>query len=252
MPAPLPEVLLPLTLTYRRGRWSASWFMTVLALLAVLCFVRLGFWQWHRAQEKRAIAGAFEAGNARATDLGARSTASLPRYSQVRVRGRYDDAHQFLLENMSHDGLPGYQVLTPLLLADGRTLMVNRGWVPLSASRRDPPKVGLDEVAGEVSPTGKLDALPVAGISLGHLPPDGNAPWPRLTSFPTMVDLSAALKRPLETRQLLLNANEPLGYLRDWHPTGLGPERHIGYAVQWWGFAALAVVLYARLNWQRA
>lgn len=252
MPDPLPEAPLPQILTHRRGRWSASWFMTVLTLLAVLCFVRLGFWQWHRAQEKRAIASAFEAGNATVTELGSRSTGSLPRYTQVRVRGRYDDAHQFLLENMSHGGLPGYQVLTPLLLADGRVLMVDRGWVPLSASRRDPPKVALGEAVGEVSPAGRLDALPVPGISLGHLAPDGNAPWPRLTSFPTMADLSAALKRPLEERQLLLNADEPLGYVRDWHPTGLGPERHIAYAVQWWGFAVLAVGLYARLNWQRS
>jgi surfeit locus 1 family protein len=252
MAAPFPEAPLPLTLTNTRGRWSASWFLTVLTLLAVLCFVRLGFWQWHRAQEKRAIAGAFEVGNATVTDLGSRSTDSLPRYTQVRARGRYDDAHQFLLENMSHDGLPGYQVLTPLLLADGRTLMVNRGWVPLSASRRDPPKVALDEAIGEVSPAGKLDALPVAGISLGHAAPDANAPWPRLTSFPVMADLSAALKQPLEARQLLLNADQPLGYVRDWHPTGLGPERHIAYAVQWWGFAVLAIGLYARLNWQRS
>jgi surfeit locus 1 family protein len=251
MGASFPEAPLPLTLTYHRGRWSASWFLTILTLLAVLCFVRLGFWQWHRAQEKRAIASAFEAGNATVADLGARSTDSLPRYSQVRARGRYDDAHQFLLENLSHDGLPGYQVLTPLLLADGRTLMVNRGWVPLSASRRDPPKVALGEAVGEVSPAGKLDALPVAGISLGHLAPDENAPWPRLTSFPTMADLAVALKRPLEARQLLLNADQPLGYVRDWHPTGIGPERHIAYAVQWWGFALLAVGLYARLNWQR-
>jgi len=251
MPAPLPEAPLPLTLTYPQGRWSASWFLTVLTLLAVLCFVRLGFWQWHRAQEKRAVASAFEAGSATATDLGTRSTDSLPRYSQVRVHGRYDDAHQFLIENMSHDGLPGYQVLTPLLLADGRTLMVNRGWVPLSASRREPPKVVLDQAVGEVAPAGRLDALPVPGISLGHQAPDASAPWPRLTSFPTMADLSVALSRPLETRQLLLNADEPLGYVRDWHPTGLGPERHIAYAVQWWGFAVLAVGLYARLNWQR-
>lgn len=243
---------MPLTLTFAHGRWSASWFITVLALLAVLGFVRLGFWQWHRAQDKRAIAAAFEAGNATATDLGTRSTDSLPRYSQVRVRGRYDDAHQFLLENMSHDGQPGYQVLTPLLLADGRTLMVNRGWVPLGASRRDPPNIALDAFVGEVSAAGRLDALPVPGISLGHLAPDENAPWPRLTSFPTMADLSAALRRPLEPRQLLLNADEPLGYVRDWHPAGLGPERHLAYAVQWWGFAVLAAGLYARLNWQRA
>lgn len=242
---------MPLTLTFAHGRWSASWLITVLTLLALLGFVRLGFWQWHRAQEKRAIAAAFEAGNATAADLGTRPTDSLPRYSQVRVRGRYDDAHQVLLENMSHDGQPGYQVLTPLLLADGRTLMVNRGWVPLSASRRHPPNIALEGSVGEVSPAGRLDALPVPGIALGHLAPDANAPWPRLTSFPTMADLSIALRRPLEPRQLLLNADEPLGYVRDWHPAGLGPERHLAYAVQWWGFAVLAVGLYARLNWQR-
>jgi surfeit locus 1 family protein len=252
MAAPFPEALLPPTQTYTQRRWSASWFMTLLTLLAVLCFVRLGSWQWHRAQEKRAIAASFEAGNATVTDLGVRSTNSLPRYTQVRAYGRYDDAHQFLLENMSQGGQPGYQVLTPLLLADGRTLLVNRGWVPLSASRRDPPRVALDQAVGEVSLAGKLDALPVPGIALGHLAPDENAPWPRLTSFPNMADLAAALKRPLEARQLLLNADQPFGYVRDWHPTGLGPERHIAYAVQWWGFAVLAVGLYARLNWHRA
>jgi surfeit locus 1 family protein len=47
---------------------------------------------------------------------------------------------------------------------------------------------------------------------------------------------------------LLLNPDEPFGYLRDWHPGGLSAERHLSYAVQWWSFAALALVLYAVLN----
>jgi surfeit locus 1 family protein len=242
---------LPLTLSFHRGRWSASWFMTALTLFAVLGFIRLGFWQWHRADAKRAIAAAFEAGNAGVRDLDGASSATLPRYVRVRVQGRYDAAHQFLLENLSHDGQPGYQVLTPLELDDGRRVMVNRGWIPLTASRRQLPAIGLD--AGPSSTvTGRLDALPVAGIALGRLPPVADAPWPKLTSFPTMADLSDALGHPLEAQQLLLDAGEPLGYVRDWHPTGLGPERHIAYAVQWWGFAAVALVLYARLNWRRA
>jgi surfeit locus 1 family protein len=252
MPAPLPETLLPLTLTFQRGRWSASWFMIALTLLAVFGFIRLGLWQWHRADAKRNIAAAFEAGNAGVRDLGGDTTAALPRFTQVRVHGRYDGAHQFLIENLSHDGQPGYEVLTPLVLDDGRTLIVNRGWTPLTASRRQLPQIALEPGVADLTLTGRLDALPVAGIALGRQPPGPDAPWPKLTSFPTMADLSDALGRPLEARQLLLDAREPLGYVRDWHPTGFGPERHVAYAVQWWGFAAVALVLCARLNWHRA
>jgi surfeit locus 1 family protein len=242
-----------LALVIRHGRWSASWPLTLLTAVAVACFVSLGRWQWHRADAKRQLAAAFAAGNASAQALGDRSTAAVPRYTHVQVQGRYDAAHQFLLENLSHDGHPGYQVLTPLRLSDGRTLVVNRGWLPLTRSRREPPDVGFDSTAGSsVAVSGKLDALPVAGIALGRQAPASGTDWPKLTSFPTMSDLSAALGTPLESQQLLLDAQEPQGYLRDWHMNGFGPERHIAYAVQWWAFATLALGLYARLNWQRA
>jgi surfeit locus 1 family protein len=252
MPALAWEAVLPLTLTFRRGRWSASGLMTLLTLIAVLGFTRLGIWQWHRAEAKRAIAAAFTAGSGSIHDLDAGSTAELPRFALVRVHGQYDGAHQFLLENLSHDGQPGYEVLTPLQLEGGRTLMVNRGWLPLTASRQRPPDVSLAPMSGDMLVSGRLDALPVPGIALGRLPPQPGAPWPKLTSFPTIADLSAAIGRPLEPQQLLLAPDAPLGYVRDWHPTGIGPERHIAYAVQWWGFAVVALVLYARLNWQRA
>jgi surfeit locus 1 family protein len=235
----------------KQGRWSASWFMTVLTVAAVALFLQLGRWQWHRAEAKRELAAEFSAGDVAPQELGDRAAAALPRYTRVRVHGAYDAAHQFLLENLSHDGMPGYQVLTPLLLVDGRVLLVNRGWLPLTHSRHEPPSISIG-TTGEVAPAGKLDALPVAGIALGRLPPAAQASWPKLTSFPTMADLSTALGTPLEAQQLLLNADEPEGYVRDWHVGGFGPERHIGYAVQWWCFAALALGLYARLNWRRA
>jgi cytochrome oxidase assembly protein ShyY1 len=63
-----------------------------------------------------------------------------------------------------------------------------------------------------------------------------------------MADLALALGRPLESRQLLLDARAPLGYLRDWQPPGMSPAQHLSYAIQWWSFAALALVLYAALN----
>jgi surfeit locus 1 family protein len=164
--------------------------MTVLTLAASVLFADLGRWQWHRAQQKQALADDFRAGGQVLADLGASATAALPRYAQVRLQGSYDGEHQFLLDNISHDGLPGFEVLTPLHLTDGRTVLVNRGWVPLTASRSRLPDVHLDR-AGAQTFTGRLDDLPVAGIALGHVPPAPGAPWPRLTSFPTMADLSA-------------------------------------------------------------
>jgi surfeit locus 1 family protein len=242
---------LPLTFEIGRHRWSASWFMTLLTVAGVVLFVLLGRWQWHRADETRAVYAKFAAGAGAATDLGERPLSSLPRYAHVRVQGRYDGAHQFLLDNMSDKDRAGYEVLTPLILADGRTLLVNRGWVPVGESRRQLPDVHLS-ATGQQSVSGLIDNLPVVGISLGHVAPQPGAHWPKLTSFPTMADLSTALGRPLQARQLLLGADQPLGYTRDWHPTGFGPERHLSYALQWWCFAALAVILYGALNRRKA
>jgi surfeit locus 1 family protein len=103
----------------------------------------------------------------------------------------------------------------------------------------------------QVTLSGRRDELPVTGISLGHVAPVPHAAWPILSSFPTMPELAQALGRPLEPRQLLLDPNEPNGYARDWHPTGLGPERHLSYAIQWWGMAALAVVLFFNRGFAR-
>lgn len=223
--------------------------MTALTLVGVALFVVLGRWQWHRAAQAEALQQAFAQGGGALQDLPAAGTGALPRYSGVRVRGRYDDRHQFLLDNMSHDGQPGYEVLTPLQLADGRTVIVNRGWIALTESRRQLPDVRIAEADSDAS--GRLDDLPRPGIALGHAPPAKDAPWPKLTSFPTMADLSAALGRPLEPRELLLDPRSPDGYARDWQPPGMSPAQHLSYAFQWWLFAALALVLYGMLNRRR-
>jgi surfeit locus 1 family protein len=232
-------------------RLVAGWWMTGLALVGVLLFAQLGRWQWHRAEEKRAQVAAFAAGAADfSSELGRRSMAELPRYTQLRVHGRYEAEHQFLLDNMTHAGRAGYQVLTPFRLDDGRLLLVNRGWVPLPGDRRDRlPDVSVSDAA-PLNIGGRTDTLPVAGLASGQVPPGTDPVWPKRTSFPTMAQLSAALGQDLEGRQLLLAPGEPLGFLRDWQDASLGfpPERHVAYAVQWWGLGALVLFLYLFMN----
>jgi surfeit locus 1 family protein len=231
----------------------APWGMAVLALAGAVLFAQLGRWQWHRAAEKRGLAAAFAAGSVPAIPLGALSTSTLPRYTQVSVRGVYYAEHQFLLDNIVDQGRPGYEVLTPLRLVDGRILLVNRGWLPLPQGRRDAlPDVTL--TAGDpVEVSGRLDALPVAALASGTVPPSNDSIWPKRTSFPKMAQLGAALKAPVEAQQLLLSADQALGYRRDWHPasTGFGPERHLSYAIQWWGLGALSLFLFFFLNIKR-
>ena len=221
---------MPLTFEFSRFRWSASWIMTALMLAVVVLCVSLGRWQWQRAQQKRALAEQFAAGDAAALEAGPDELALLPRYARVHLHGRYDPAHQFLLDNMSHAGLPGYQVLTPLHLAGGATVLVNRGWIAWTGSRRQLPDVQFDPGPSQ-SPAGRLDALPVAGLALGHVAPAAGADWPKLAAFPTMADLSAALGAPLLDRQLLLDPAEPFGYLRDWHPGGISAGRGVPSAI---------------------
>jgi surfeit locus 1 family protein len=235
-------------------RLRASAWMTALACAGVLAFALLGRWQWQRAAEKRSLEAAFAAGTLQAgSELGARSTAELPRYTMVRAHGRYDGTHQFLLDNMGHAGATGYEVLTPLLLEDGRTLLVNRGWLPLPDGRRERlPNIALSPLDA-IELSGRIDVLPSAALSKGHAAPDAGPAWPKRTSFPTTAELAAALGRPVEPRQLLLAAGEPCGYLRDWQPAGqgFGPARHLAYALQWWTFAALTLFLYLFMNIER-
>jgi surfeit locus 1 family protein len=241
------EVHVRLRVACGQRQFSASIWMTLLCVAGVVAFVQLGRWQWHRAAQKEALDASFIAGAEHVLELGAASTRALLRYQRVRVAGRLDGMHQFLLDNLSHNGRAGVEVLTPLTLDDGRTLLVNRGWVPWETMRSHLPDATL-RAEGAVVLTGRLDELPVTGLALGHAPPPKDAAWPKLTSFPHMPELGEALGKAVEPRQLLLDAGLPDGYVRDWQVSGLGATRHMAYALQWWAFAALAVTLYVVLN----
>ena len=229
----------------RIGAWGAL----ALTVLACLVFVRLGLWQWHRGQEREAQWRRFARGAEVLVDLDTGSTADIALYQRVRANGSLDAAHQFLLDNRSYRGRPGYEVLTPLKRAGAATLLVDRGWVPFSGSRRSLPEVTVTD-SGPVSLTGRLSALPSGGLAMGHAAPATGA-WPKVTAFPDMAELAAAYGAPLEPRTLLLDPGQSAGYVRDWQPPGVSPLRHFSYAIQWWSFAALTAFLWALLTFRR-
>jgi cytochrome oxidase assembly protein ShyY1 len=239
-------------LTPARRRFAPRPLFTVLTLAACALFVRLGFWQWHKFGDRQLEWTRFARGADTLLELGARSLDEVPLYQRVSLTGTLDGTHQYLLDNRTYRGRAGYEVLTPLVRGAGRPLLLDRGWVPFSGSRRELPVVTPPAAAAQpVTLSGRVAQLPAAGLAAGHAAPDPHAPWPKVTSFPSPGELSDAYGGPLEARIVLLDAAAPFGYVRDWQPPGMTPLRHFSYALQWWSFAALAIVVWAVMSIKR-
>jgi len=206
--------------------------VALLALGAVLA--RLGVWQWQRAAEARAIGERFAAALADAplTAPPADADRESLRFREAELRGEYVPDRQFLLDNMVHDGVAGYHVLTPWRADGGGWVLVNRGWVPANPDRSVLPSVVLD--AAPASVRGRIERLPRPGLDLGGGAADGRRTAPvEVVEFPTAAELGRSLRHGVHDYQLLLDAEESAGYVRDWVAPGLSPERHLVYAGQW-------------------
>ena len=166
-------------------RFAPRWYFAALTLAAVVLFVVA-----RHAGNGIAVSAARPSGrpSSRApasADRGHRRRASarLPRFARVRVTGQWDRDRQFLLDNISHAGRPGYEVLTALVLVDGSRLLVNRGWLPFGGYRDRLPDLAIAD-GGAQTLTGQLSTLPAPGLAFGRQPPASDGPWPRLTTFP--------------------------------------------------------------------
>ena len=204
-----------------------------LALFGAL-FTSLGLWQLRRADENRALAEQFSAGGDVAPlEDPPEALADDNRFRRIAVRGSFAAAPQFLLDNMLHDGVAGYHVLT-VLRVDGvqRRLIVNRGWVGSGVDRSALPDVSIDTDPRTI--VGRMERLPRPGLRLGA---GASSPAPTedvaVVEYPTMAELSERLGQPLFDYQLLLDPAVPSGYARDWRAPGMAPERNLVYAGQW-------------------
>lgn len=238
----------------RPGRWSfrPSLATTLATALLLPLLVALGQWQLQRGAQKAGLQAQWTVqaalpplliGPGDLPDL--RATPGR----RLLVRGDWDTGRQILLDNQVVGGQAGYQVYTPLRLADGHAVLVNRGWLPGGARRDVAPDVHL------VSRT-----TLVAGSAA---PPPSSGPLARQAMDATLGDgllrvqqldidaLSQRLGLTLAPWTLRLDPTAPDGYLRHWQTPGLGAERHRAYALQWFLFAVLLVGLYVGLNLRR-
>ena len=225
---------------FRPGLWPS-----LAAAVVVVTTILLGNWQARRAEfraamQAQAVAAAEEPPlrAVRASDIVPQS-----RYRRVVAEGEYVALHQIWLDNRTYNGVAGFYVLTPLRLDDGSHVLVNRGWIAATAEHASPP---APPPTGRTTVTGRLNQSPPGFLELQHVAPAAGV-WQNL-DLAEFARVSGLTLAPLVIEQAPGN---PDGLIRDWPAPDSGREKNVSYMWQWYSFAALTVVLWLILNWQR-
>ena len=158
----------------RRPRWVA---FTLLIVVLMVAMVNLGLWQLRRLdQRQRSNRDVSERSSLPAAELAElvrptsdRDAVLAVQWRTVSVTGTYDVAHQTFVRDRSLDGRAGLHVVTPLTLADGSAVLVNRGWVPPGADARATPTAPAPP-AGPLTLQGRIRPTQLRGL-IGPIDP---------------------------------------------------------------------------------
>ncbi|HKP65166.1 MAG TPA: SURF1 family protein [Casimicrobiaceae bacterium] len=232
-------------------RRRPAWLPTLAAFLAIALCVTAGNWQHRRMLEKEALLAKISAAKAAPVvplPTEVRDWTSW-RFRAVTLDGEFDARHQILIDNAQHAGRVGFDVVAPLLLRDGRSVLVDRGFIPAGVSRASLPSPPIPE--GRVTIDGRIDIPSRRYIELGaHVTPKGSL-WQHIdtTEFAQATGVSVL---PIIVRDIGQHAN---GLVLDDALPDTGIEKHVSYMLQWYTFAALAAGLWlwfsVRPWWQR-
>ena len=223
-------------------RWILS---TLLVVAGAAGLIRLGIWQLDRLAEQRA----FNAHYLATSVLPMLTITSTPpddltrmEYRQVEVIGTYDPNHQVVLRNQYENDQPGYFLFTPLILADGTAILIERGWIP-SIGNETPSNWHQYDQAGPITIKGIL--------RVGQTQPEiGGVPDPTLAPGQTHLDEwnlvnveRIALQVPYKMPAVFVQPNlEPA---RTQPPYPYQPDividegSHFEYAMEWFAFSVM-------------
>jgi len=226
-------------------------FTRVLAALSVVSAagvcVALGCWQLSRAGEKRAVHAKAAARLEQPPIEAGAPGATLEPGRRVRVRGMWDNERHVLLSGRTHLGAAGVHVVTPLVLASGERVLVERGWLEAADSRVAHPEHWLE---GEASVSGVVVRYPASRHVYDWVPLASERAGAALWSARALDSAQVASHVPAPIASAYVIALVPAGDTASARP-GLvalpfelqdsGERVHLSYAFQWFAFALIIV-----------
>jgi surfeit locus 1 family protein len=213
---------------------------------AVIC-ARLGLWQVQRLRERRAVNAAALAERSKppvTIEKGDAAGAGLVD-RRVVASGRYDDEHAVILRGRVYQGVPGVEIVSPLLLDNGQSaVLVNRGFVPAPDAFTVEPDLLRER--GTVRVEGI--ALPIRSGGGAPLQRGRETTWARLDLEALRARIPYAVS-PVYIRQLPDSALPR--FPRRLDPLSLDDGPHLSYAIQWFSFSVMALVFGVVIGRQR-
>ena len=222
-----------------RTRWVL---ITVATLLGMAVTLSLGRWQLNRAAEKKALQASMDAQSSKhLVDAAALLSATDPAtrlHQHAWLRGQWLADQTVYLDNRQMHAKVGFFAVTPLRLeGSDHAILVQRGWVARNFEERD--KVpAIQTPGGVVAIEGRIALPPGKLFELGQ---------PSRSAIRQNLDLQQwQVQNRLPLLPVILVQTGPAseGLLRDWPAVTTGVEKHYGYALQWFGMAALMALLY--------
>lgn len=220
-----------------------NWPVTFLSACFLPLLLALGFWQLDRAGEKAAILSVIDA------RLGAQprkpaDLETLQPFTPVRLMGFYT-GELLYLDNRTRDGRAGYEVLQ-VFVSGGERWLVNRGWVPVGEDRSILPAVSWPLAAKWI--TGFLHPVDENGSAAAAVMEFEAGTGVEPESLRRIQALGADVLAEMNLDEtgwtIRLSADSDTALRTGWQFVNSQPERHTGYAVQWFAMAAALCILW--------
>lgn len=224
-------------------RIQRQWKLSLLVFLFMPLLISLGFWQLDRAQEKQLLLEEFTqqyqlpAKKIEAIDL---SVSQQNNYQHVIVSGSYDNDRYWLLDNQPREGKVGYEIIMPFWTGE-QWLLVNRGWVLSPIYRDQLPEFTTPE--GDVTIEGYFFGASKNAV-FTQTASDLKQEWPKRVLQLDHVQVEKALGGNVAPLPLRVTDSSPGAFITQWPVINTLPEKHQGYAVQWFAMAFALLLLY--------
>lgn len=224
---------------------------TLATAILLPLLISLGFWQLDRAAEKHQLQVLMQQ-RLLAPIKRIRSAENLQEdmnFRQVEMRGRFDDAHQYLVDNRVYKGQVGYGVYTPFSFDAGESwILVNRGWTAIGKDRITLPSITISSEMMELK--GVLSQPPGQLMQLGGQLAD-TATWPARVQNINLARIEKESGLQLQPYILNLDESHAQAYFQDWRPYVDTPQKNQSYAIQWFSMAVVLLLIYISLNTRR-
>jgi len=233
-------------------QFSPNWIPSILTVLLLPLFIALGFWQLSRAQEKQYTLDL----QSERIALPEYKITTIPgnlseiEYRKLSITGRYLNQYQIYVDNKVYKGQAGYYIVTPLRLS-GRddVILVNRGWIKATNSRQLLPTFSSTDE--EVSLTGTAKINPKDIVTFLN---DNNRlgeDWPALVRWIDPLALDKDIPGTVAHFLFLQDPADDEEFKRKWTFVNSSPDKSVSYAMQWFSFGILLVVIFLVVNIKR-